>query len=87
MGTGESSNVYIIGRRELPARCSTVEKVIAPEKIGARVVEAILIKLVVTAEAEAEAVGVTSFVAAIVVLSIKQVKEETDQVVARDKDF
>ena len=36
------------GRPELPARRSTVEKVIAPEKLGARVVvAALLIKLLV----------------------------------------
>ena len=37
------------------ARRPTVEEIIAPEKLGAWVVEALLIKLVVKANAEAEA--------------------------------
>ena len=36
-----------------------MEKVIAPEKLGARVVEAILVKLLVSVDAEFEAVRVT----------------------------
>ena len=58
MGTGELSSVSMSGRLELPARHSTVEKVIALEKAGARVVvAALLIKPVVKVDAEAEAVG------------------------------
>ena len=45
MGTSELSSVSMPGRPELPARRSTVEKVIAPEKLDTRAVAALLIKL------------------------------------------
>jgi len=46
VGTRELSTVSMPGRPELPARRSTVEKVIAPEKLSARAVAALFIKLV-----------------------------------------
>ena len=89
MGTGELSSVSMSGRPELPARRSTVEKVIAPEKLGARVVVAVLlIKLVVKVDARVEVVGVIVVAAATEVLSVKQVVEETDEeAVAPHKAF
>jgi len=79
VSTGELSSVSMSGR-PLPARRSTVEKVIAPEKLGARVVVgAFLIKLVVKVDAETEMVGVIVVAAGIEVLSVEQVEEETNE--------
>ena len=62
MGTGELSSISMSWRPELPAGRSTVEKVIAPEKLGARVVVAALfITPVVKVDAEAEAVRVIEY--------------------------
>ena len=51
MGTGELSSVSMLGRSELLARRCIVEKVIAPEKLEARVIAELLIKLVVKVDA------------------------------------
>ena len=90
MKIGELSSVSMLRRPELPVRRSTVEKVIAPEKLGARVVVAVLlIKLVVKVDAKVEVVGVIVVVAAATeVLSVKQVVEDTDEeAVAPHKAF
>ena len=79
MDIGELSSVSMLRRPELPFRRSAVEKVIAPEELGAwGIVAGLLIKLVVKADTEAEVVGVIAVAAAIEVLSVKQVEEETD---------
>lgn len=74
MGAGESSSVSISGTPELPAGRPTVESVIAPEKLGARVVEAPLMVLL----AEVEVAGAVVVAAATVVLSVEQVVETED---------
>lgn len=86
MGTGELSSVSMSGRPELPAGRSTVEKVIAPEKLGARVVEALLMVLLVKVDAEVEAAGAVAVAAATEVLSVEQVVE-TEETVAPHKAF